>query len=133
MRRPRFVIEGDGSQASRRDFGLIALGVLLGLAVAALWFESREDDLSGGAGLQPSAAMKDPLAAEFARCQSLGEAGARDDACLRVWANNRRRFIKPSAQSVAPEPPVPSAPLKNQDRIPAAQPDQPSADIRKGR
>ena len=133
MRRPRFVIEGDDSRASRRDFGLIALGVLLGLAVAALWFETREDDVSGGAGLQPSAAMKDPLAAEFARCQALGEAGAHDDACLRVWADNRRRFIKPGAQSVAPEPIEPPAPPKNQDRIPAAQPDQPSADIRKGR
>ena len=131
--RPRFVIEGDDSRASRRDFGLIALGVLLGLAVAALWLEARESDVIGGAGLQSSAAMKDPLAAEFARCLAMGEAGARDDACLRVWADNRRRFITPSAQSVAPEPVEPPAPPKKQDRIPATQPDQPSADIRKGR
>ena len=38
----------------------------------------------------------DPLRAELFRCQSLGEAGPRDPACLRAWAESRRRFLTPS-------------------------------------
>ena len=37
----------------------------------------------------------DPLRAELLRCQSLGEAGPRDPACLRAWAESRRRFLMP--------------------------------------
>ncbi len=37
----------------------------------------------------------DPLRAELLRCQSLGEAGPRDPACLRAWAESRRRFLTP--------------------------------------
>lgn len=39
----------------------------------------------------------DPLNAELFRCQSLGEAGPRDPACLRAWAENRRRFLTPGS------------------------------------
>ena len=39
----------------------------------------------------------DPLRAELFRCQSLGEAGPRDPACLRAWAESRRRFLMPRA------------------------------------
>lgn len=37
----------------------------------------------------------DPLRVELLRCQSLGEAGPRDPACLRAWAESRRRFLRP--------------------------------------
>ena len=37
----------------------------------------------------------DPLRDELFRCQSLGEAGQRDPACLRAWAESRRRFLTP--------------------------------------
>ena len=37
----------------------------------------------------------DPLREELFRCQSLGEAGPRDPACLRAWAESRRRFLSP--------------------------------------
>lgn len=40
----------------------------------------------------------DPLRAELIRCQSLGAAGASDDACLRAWAENRRRFLAPGSR-----------------------------------
>ena len=40
----------------------------------------------------------DPLRAELVRCSSIGEAGASDPACLRAWAENRRRFLTPSAR-----------------------------------
>ena len=38
----------------------------------------------------------DRLQGELLRCQSLGEAGPRDPACLRAWAESRRRFLTPS-------------------------------------
>jgi conjugative transfer region protein TrbK len=41
------------------------------------------------------ASAGDPLQAELFRCQSLGEAGPRDPACLRAWAESRRRFLTP--------------------------------------
>jgi conjugative transfer region protein TrbK len=41
------------------------------------------------------AGATDPLREELFRCQSLGEAGPRDPACLRAWAESRRRFLTP--------------------------------------
>lgn len=43
----------------------------------------------------------DPLLIELRRCQSLGQAGANDPDCLRVWAENRRRFLAPGARPAA--------------------------------
>jgi conjugative transfer region protein TrbK len=37
----------------------------------------------------------DPLRADLLRCQGIGEAGPRDPACLRAWAESRRRFLMP--------------------------------------
>jgi len=44
----------------------------------------------------------DPVTAEIARCQTLGEAGARDQACLDAWAQNRHRFLSAGAHPMAP-------------------------------
>lgn len=41
------------------------------------------------------AGAANPLRAELSRCQELGEAGPRDPACLRAWAESRRRFLMP--------------------------------------
>ena len=43
----------------------------------------------------------DQLLIELRRCQSLGQAGASDPACLRAWAENRRRFLAPGARPAA--------------------------------
>lgn len=48
---------------------------------------------------QVSSSAVDPLQAELLRCQSIGEAGPRDPACLRAWAESRRRFLTPGAAS----------------------------------
>jgi conjugative transfer region protein TrbK len=48
-----------------------------------------------------TAAATDPLLIELRRCQSLGQAGASDPACLRAWAENRRRFLAPGARPAA--------------------------------
>lgn len=51
--------------------------------------------------------VADPLRDALIRCQSIGEAGASDPACLRAWAENRRRFLAPGSR---PQQPVPDAP-----------------------
>jgi conjugative transfer region protein TrbK len=53
-----------------------------------------------------TAPAEDPLQGELIRCQLLGESGARDPTCLRVWAENRRRFLAPGAR---PEARLPDA------------------------
>ena len=60
----------------------------------------REED---GPSLQSTApnVAADSLRSELIRCQLIGEAGIRDTACLRAWAESRRRFIAPAA--VTPE------------------------------
>lgn len=40
-----------------------------------------------------NASTPDPLQAELARCTGLGQAATRDAACLKAWAENRRRFL----------------------------------------
>lgn len=40
----------------------------------------------------------DPLRDELIRCSGVGQAGASDAACLRAWAENRRRFLAPGAR-----------------------------------
>jgi len=40
----------------------------------------------------------DPLLGEMLRCQSIGQAAASDQDCLRAWAENRRRFLVPGAR-----------------------------------
>jgi conjugative transfer region protein TrbK len=43
----------------------------------------------------------DPLMGALRRCQLLGQAAAADAACLRAWAENRRRFMAPGARPQA--------------------------------
>jgi conjugative transfer region protein TrbK len=59
----------------------------------------------------------DPLRDELIRCQSLGEAGPRDPACLRAWAENRHRFLAPGARPMerVPESPRPTATAPDPD------------------
>ena len=126
MRRPRFVFEDDESIAIPRAAVLVAIGLAAGFLGAALWFESRDGERTGGAGPPSGLMLTDPLSIEFARCLALGEAGARDDACLRAWADNRRRFLTPGERPSAVFPIEPAAPLKNEDRVPDPPLDLPS-------
>ena len=77
-------------------FGLGALAAI----AAALEFA---DTLAPERPAPPTVAA-DPLAAELARCRTLGlEEAAGDTACRRAWAENRRRFFGPSADTPATE------------------------------
>ena len=40
-----------------------------------------------------------PFSAELQRCQALGEAALQDQSCLTVWAEKRRRFLRPGSTS----------------------------------
>ena len=53
----------------------------------------------------PQAAALDPLAAEFRRCNGLGEAALVDDACVAAWREHRRRFFMDRSRPDAPPQP----------------------------
>lgn len=64
----------------------------------------------------------EPATVELARCRDIGMAAVADEACKRVWAESRRRFLRPS-RPVAPYA-VPSAD-KDQSRLLPLQPATP--------
>jgi len=111
----------DGKTLAR--IGAVAFA---GAAIAATAVEmnrpaDRQDDQAPQA--RP-AVKRDPLRAELARCSQLGEAGARDLACLRIWAENRRRFLGQPAPAISSAPDTPS------DSFPNASP--PAAEAETG-
>jgi conjugative transfer region protein TrbK len=91
----------DGS-TSKKLVALILVGVIL--AAAAAWMATADQPTSPEHPVTDITGAADPLQAEFARCQGLGEAGAHDPACLAAWAENRRRFLAPDRRPVAPNP-----------------------------
>ncbi|MER8942820.1 putative entry exclusion protein TrbK-alt [Mesorhizobium sp. M0915] len=97
----------DGKMLAR----LGAIG-FVGIAIAATAIGlSRKEDSSAATSIGRSeAASADPLRDDLIRCQELGEAGARDPKCLRAWAENRRRFLKPGARPVERLPARPPPP-----------------------
>ena len=89
--------------------------VFVAIAVTATAIEmTRKDDRQNSPVTQAhSLREQDPLGAELARCSGMGEAGARDPSCLKIWAENRRRFLGEPAPTPAPTTPTtlfPSAP-----------------------
>lgn len=84
--------------------------VFVALAITATVSQlSRKDELPLYRSVAATTETgKDSLKIELRRCQELGEDGTRDPACLRAWADNRDRFLKPS-QTLQPQP-APQAP-----------------------
>lgn len=84
----------------------IAAIVFVAVAITATVIEMTREDVSIPApstrSLQPPA---DPLREGQRRCQRLGEAGANDAECLRVWAETRDRFL---GRAPAPATPAPN-------------------------
>jgi conjugative transfer region protein TrbK len=68
-------------------FALVATAIV---ATTAHFDRRKAEPEPTTARLKPSA---DPLAAELARCQSIGIAAQNDVACAAAWAENRRRFF----------------------------------------
>jgi len=77
--------------------------VLVAIAATAIQFRHGDHKPAEGSPASP-ATVDDPLRAELARCQILGEAGAHDAGCLRAWAENRRRFLAGGTRPSEPSP-----------------------------
>ena len=70
--------------------------ILLGVAVLAGALELARQGRTLNSSL-PAAHDNLDLADELARCRALGAEAAHDPACKGVWAQNRARFLAPSA------------------------------------
>lgn len=97
-------------------FARLGAVVFVAVAITATVVEmnrKEEPPLYRSVG-QAATASPDPLRDELIRCTLLGEAGGRDAACLRAWAENRRRFLAPGSRPAerlpAPASPSPQAP-----------------------
>ncbi|WAC61310.1 putative entry exclusion protein TrbK-alt [Brevundimonas sp. SL130] len=69
--------------------------IFVAIAVTATAIEMTRQDETPANPVAPMVAPSapDPLREGQRRCQRLGEAGARDAECLRVWAESRDRFL----------------------------------------
>jgi conjugative transfer region protein TrbK len=76
--------------------------VLVAIAATAIQFRHGDHKPAENSPASPVVFDPDPLRAELARCQILGEAGAHDPGCLHAWAENRRRFLGGGARSSEP-------------------------------
>lgn len=109
----------DGKMLAR-----VAAVVFVAIAITAAAIEmNRSDEPAESWGSsRPSTAPVDPLRAELLRCQTLGEAGPKDSACLRAWAENRKRFLAPDARPAEQVPQSPKPPRQSPDLGISTQP-----------
>ena len=80
--------------------GAIAF-VAIAITMTAIEMARAPEPMREAAAPVAETPATDPLLIELRRCQSLGQAGASDPACLRAWAENRRRFLAPGARPAA--------------------------------
>ena len=71
--------------------------ILLGGAVLACALELARQDRTLESSTTAAYDNMDPLANELSRCKALGAEAANDAACKAAWAQNRARFLAPSA------------------------------------
>lgn len=78
--------------------------VFVSIAITATAIEmNRKEDVPASSPMRVLQSETDPLREGQRRCQQLGEAAASDAECLRVWAETRDRFLRPSTAPIAPE------------------------------
>lgn len=96
---------------------LARLGAVVFVAVAitatAIEMNRKEEAPGAWPSGRTMVTEADPLRDALIRCQALGEAGPRDPACLRAWAENRNRFLAPGARPAERLPNLPPAPRDN--------------------
>ena len=101
--------------------------ILLGGTVLACAVELARQSRTLGSSTSVADDNMDPLADELSRCKVLGAEAAHDTACRAVWAQNRSRFLAPSApyqdHSIELFPATPNAPQAvpkiHRDRAPS--------------
>lgn len=89
--------------------------VAVAITAAAIEMNRTDEPAESWGGSRPSTAQVDPLRAELLRCQTLGEAGPKDPSCLRIWAENRKRFLAPGARPAEELPQSPTPPRSTTD------------------
>jgi conjugative transfer region protein TrbK len=70
--------------------------VFVAVAITAAAIEAARQDTPVAPPMVPASPMlaaADPLRQDKRRCQLMGQAAAGDEACLRVWAQSRDRFL----------------------------------------
>ncbi|RWA78309.1 putative entry exclusion protein TrbK-alt [Mesorhizobium sp.] len=96
----------------------ITAAIFVAVAVTATAVEMiRKEDKSGSAVLEAPATSQSPLRKGLRRCQVLGEGALRDSDCLRLWTEQRDRFlssktpfVRSTSQSVTPQSPDANSP-----------------------
>lgn len=86
--------------------------VAIAITATALEMARKQETPAGTAAAVPAPSAPDPLRESLRRCQRLGEAALRDGDCLRLWAEQRDRFLgfkAPSGNSTS-EPLTPQSP-----------------------
>jgi conjugative transfer region protein TrbK len=83
--------------------GRLSAVVFVAVAITATVIEltRKEETPASPAGeiVQPE---RDPLREGQRRCQKLGQKAADDAECLRVWAETRDRFLRPTLAPTSP-------------------------------
>lgn len=75
-----------------RMTAVLALGAAMTAASMALRGDGSQD-ASSPRSANPGG---EPARIELARCRDIGLAAIADEACKKAWAENRRRFLRPS-------------------------------------
>ncbi|MCH4559200.1 putative entry exclusion protein TrbK-alt [Mesorhizobium jarvisii] len=76
--------------------------VAVAVTVTAIEMALKEGKPAGAALQAPTIPALDPLRADLRRCQVLGEAALRDSDCLRLWAEQRERFLRTASSASDP-------------------------------
>ena len=83
--------------------GRLGAVVFVAIAITATLIELTR---KGEAPASPPAEIvlpdRDPLRESQRRCQKLGQKAAEDAECLRVWAETRDRFLRPTFAPTSP-------------------------------
>jgi len=80
--------------------------IFVTIAVTATAIEmTRKQDAPASPPARLEQPQRDPLREGQLRCQQLGQQAASDAECLRVWAETRDRFLRPSSAPTTPAAP----------------------------
>ena len=113
-------------------FPRIGAIVFVGVAITATVMErSRKDEEPRVQNFRPDVSADAPAFHQMLRqCRDIGEAATRDPVCLKLWADNRARFLgqtmtsaAASAATLAPTTLFPSEPVPTDHAVPAGQPE----------
>lgn len=98
----------------------------LGAAMTAAFMALRGDGSQDASSPRSAYPGGEPAKVELERCRDIGMAAIADEACRKAWAENRRRFLRPS-RSATPYA-VPSIEKDQSRLVPLQPPTSPGAE-----